>query len=128
MKRLLAAAVALALATPAGATEWIDCIADGDAASVNILVGEVAVIAIASANVEAGGKKWATDAQGDAKIIVGQAFEDGDKMLIDFTDEGVSSVVASVKLFKASGGDRDAVGGTLTVAGVGAWAVTCTGP
>ena len=71
MKRLLAVAVVLAFATPAGATEWIACSADGDAASANILVGMAAVTSIASANVEAGGEKWATGAEGDAAIRVG---------------------------------------------------------
>jgi hypothetical protein len=128
MKRLLAVAVVLALATPAGATEWIACSADGDAASANILVGMAAVTSIASANVEAGGKKWATGAEGDAAIRVGQAFEDADKILVDFTDEGVSSIIASLRLFKATEGDNDATGGILRVPGVGAWAVTCSGP
>jgi len=128
MKRLLAVAVVLALATPAGATEWIACSADGDAASANILVGAVDVISIASANIEAGGKKWATDADGDARIRVGQAFEDADKILVDFTDEGVASIVASLKLFKATEGDNDATGGILRILGVGAWAVSCSGP
>ena len=128
MKRLLAAAIVLALASPAGATEWIACSAADDAASANILVGMVDVLSIASANVEAGGKKWAMDAEGDAKIIIGQAFEDAETIHVDFTDEGVSSVVAQLRLFKATEGDSDATGGILRVPGVGAWAVSCSGP
>jgi len=128
MRRLLAAAVVVAIVTPAGATEWIACTADGDAASANILVGMVDVLSIASANVEAGGKKWATDAEGDAKIIVGQAFEDAETIHVDFTDAGVSAVVAQLRLFKATEGDSDATGGILRVPGVGAWAVSCSGP
>jgi hypothetical protein len=128
MKRLLAGAAVLALATPVGATEWIACNAADAAASANILVGMLDVISIAGANIEAGGKKWATDAAGDAAIRVGQAFEDADTILVDFTDEGVSAIVASLKLFKASEGDDHVSGGTLRVAGVGAWAVTCSGP
>jgi hypothetical protein len=128
MKRLLAAAVVLALATPAGATEWIICNADGDAASAGILIGMVDVLSIAQSYVEAGGKKWASDADGDLQIRVGQAFETADSIFVDFTDEGVSSIVASLRLFKASEGDSDAMGGTLKMPGVGAWAVSCTGP
>ena len=128
MKRLLAVAVVLALATPAGATEWIACSADGDAASANILVGAVDVISIASANIEAGGKKLATDADGDARIRVGQAFEDSDNILVDFTDDQVSTIVGALRLFKATEGDSDATGGILRLAGIGAWAVTCSGP
>jgi hypothetical protein len=129
MKRqLVAASILLALAAPAGATEWIFCTAEGDAASAGILVGMVDVISIAQAKVEAGNKKWATDAEGDSRIRVGQAFEDSEKIVVDFTDDGVSSIVASLRLFKASEGDDYVTGGTLRITGSGAWAVTCSGP
>lgn len=128
MRRLLTFPILFALAAPAGATEWISCSADGGAASADILVGMVDVISIAQAKVEASGKNWATDLSGDKKIVVGQAFEDSEKMIVDFTDEGVSKVVASLRLFKASEEESFATGGTLRVAGVGAWAVACSGP
>ena len=79
-------------------------------------------------HVEAKGKNWATDATGEQKIVVGQAFEDTEKLVVDFTDEGISSIVASLRLFKASEGEDYVTGGTLRVTGVGAWAVTCSGP
>ena len=50
-------------------------------------------------------------------ISVGQAFEDSEKILVDFTDDGVSSIVASLRLFKASEGDDYVTGGTLRVTG-----------
>jgi hypothetical protein len=129
MTRSLAAALGLLmLAAPASATEWINCSADGNAASADILVGMVDVISIAQAKVEAGGKNWATDAAGDQKIVVGQAFEDSEKIIVDFTDEGVSTIVVSLRLFKASEEEDFATGGTLRVAGIGAWPVTCSGP
>lgn len=128
MKQFLAAGIVLALATPAGATEWIACSAEGDAASANILVGMVDVLSIAQANVEAGDKKWATDVTGEGGLRIGQAFENADTIVVDFTDEGVSSIIASLRLFKATEGDNSATAGTLRVAGVGAWAVTCSGP
>ena len=128
MRLLLAATIALVLATPAAATEWIACSAEGDAASANILVGMVDVLSIARASVEAGGKKWTTDVTGDGGLRVGQAFENDDMVVVDFTDEGVSSIIASLRLFKATEGDSDATGGILRVPGVGAWAVTCSGP
>lgn len=129
MRRLLTLPVLLALAAPASATEWVSCSAGGEGASVDVLVGlGLDVISIAAARIEAGGKKWATDAEGAQKIIVGQGFEDAEKMLVDFTDDGISTIVASLRLFKASEGESFATGGTLKVAGVGAWAVTCSGP
>ena len=129
MRRLLMLPVLFTLATPAAATEWVTCSADGEDASVDVLVGlGMDVISISAARIDAGGKTWATDAEGDQKIIVGQGFEDADKMMVDFTDPGVSTIVASLRLFKASEGDSFVSGGTLKVAGVGAWAVACTGP
>ena len=128
MKKLLALAVVLALATPAGATEWIICTSGDGAATAGVLVGMVDVLSISRANMEAGGKTWATDADGDARIRVGQAFEDSDSILVDFTDDQVSAIVGSLRLFKATEGDDDATGGILRVPGVGAWAVSCGGP
>ena len=127
-RRLVVASMLLALVTPAGATEWVFCSAADDAASAGILVGMVDVLSIAQAKVEAGAKKWATDAEGDARIRIGQAFEDSEKIVVDFTDDDVSSIVASLRLFKASEGDDYVPGGTLRITGSGAWAVTCSGP
>jgi hypothetical protein len=129
MRRLTAGLLLAALAAPATATESIVCASDDKAASVDVLVGlGLDVVSIARATIEAGGKSWATDAAGEQKIAVGQAFEDAEKLIVDFTDEGVSTIVASLRLFKASEGEDYVSAGTLRVAGAGAWAVTCSGP
>jgi hypothetical protein len=128
MRSVVAACLLLALVTPVSATESIICSSADNAASIDVLVGMVDVISIARASIEAGGKKWATDADGEKKIAVGQAFEDPEKIIVDFTDEGVSQIVASLRLFKASEGEDYVSAGTLRVAGTGAWAVTCSGP
>ena len=49
------------------------------------------------------------------------------------TDEQVNEIVARLRLFKAmdDGGEADAVpviGGILAMPGVGAWAMSCSGP
>ena len=49
------------------------------------------------------------------------------RRVVDFTDEGGSSIVASLRLFKASEGDDSVTGGTLRIAGSGAWAVDLLG-
>ena len=129
MKRVATALVLLALAAPAAATESIVCASEDKAASIDVLVGlGLDVVSIARATIEAKGKNWATDATGEQKIVVGQAFEDTEKLVVDFTDEGISAIVASLRLFKASEGEDYVTGGTLRVTGVGAWAVTCLGP
>ena len=108
MKRLLVAASIAAGAGHAGRRDRVDHLfsAEGDAASAGILVGMVDVISIAQAKVEAGGKKWATDAAGDARIRVGQAFENAEKIVVDFTDDGVSSIVASLQAVQGFGRRR----------------------
>lgn len=128
MKRLAAIGVLLiALAGPAKATEWLNC-SDGDKASFNVLLGNMNVIAVDTIEVDAEGKKWSTRG-GDATLITkGQAFETADQIYIDVTDSNVDAIVAQLRLFKASEGEIYVSAGTLRVAGVGAWAVTCSGP
>ncbi|MEQ1521090.1 MAG: hypothetical protein ABL936_07445 [Aestuariivirga sp.] len=128
MKRFAAIGVLLiALAGPAKATEWLNC-SDGDKASFNVLLGNMNVIAVDTIEVEAEGKKWSTRG-GDATLITkGQAFETADQIYIDVTDSNVDAIVAQLRLFKASEGEIYVSAGTLRVAGVGAWAVTCSGP
>lgn len=128
MKRLAAIGVLLiALAVPAKATEWLNC-SDGDKSSFNVLLGNMNVIAVDTIEVEAAGKKWSTRGGDAALITKGQAFETADQIYIDATDEKVDVVVAQLRLFKASEGEDYVSAGTLRVAGVGAWAVTCSGP
>jgi hypothetical protein len=128
MKRLAAFGVLLVTAAgPAKATEWLNC-SDGDRASINVLLGNMNVIAVDTVEVEAAGRKWSTRG-GDATLITkGQAFETADQIYIDVTDDNVNAIVAQLRLFKASEGDNYVSAGTLRVAGIGAWAVTCSGP
>lgn len=128
MKCLAAIGVMLiTLAVPAKATEWLNC-SDGDKASFNVLLGNMNVIAVDTIEVGAAGKKWSTRG-GDATLITkGQAFETADQIYIDATDSNVDVIVAQLRLFKASENEDYVSAGTLRVAGVGAWAVTCSGP
>ena len=114
-------------AAPAQATEWLNC-SDGDKASFNVLLGNMNVIAVDTIEVEAGGKKWSTRDAGATPITKGQAFETADQIYIDVTDDKMDAIVAQLRLFKASEGEDYVSAGTLKVAGVGAWAVTCSGP
>jgi hypothetical protein len=126
MLRALTILVALC-ATPAFATEWVSCANKDGAASFDYLAGDgVDVLAISAITVTAGEKVWASDpANGPGDPIkVGQAFEGTDTVLIDGVDDGYS-VIASLKLFKATEGDKMAMAGTLTIKGMGAWAVDC---
>ena len=126
MLRALTVLIALC-ATPAFATEWVSCANKDGAASFDYLAGDgVDVLAISAITITAGEKVWASDpANGPGDPIkVGQAFEGTDMVLIDGVDDGYS-VIASLRLFKATEGDKMAMAGTLTIKGMGAWAVDC---
>lgn len=125
--------VLLAFARPALATEWVICKAQGKhGPEVRILLGAMNVIAVSRVDMSVASQSWSTDptveGAGASRIMVGQAFEDGDSLKLDLTDEGMGRIVAQLRLMKAGEGDMVAMGGTLTVAGQGAWAVVCDGP
>ena len=128
MKRVAAIGVlVIATVVPAQATEWLNFF-DGDKASFNVLLGNMNVIAVDTVEVEAGGKKWSTRGGDATSITKGQAFETADQIYIDVTDDKMDAIVAQLRLFKASEGEDYVSAGILRVAGVGAWAVTCSGP
>jgi opacity protein-like surface antigen len=130
MKQLLAAAaIATAFAAPAQAAEWTYCTDSQETASINLLLGDTDVIGIETIDMESGDKKWSTKAgQGVTTIAVGQGFDTDDRMLVDVTDEKGAGIIAQLRVFKAYEGEDYVFGGTLRIAGVGAWAVECSGP
>ena len=132
MIRLAAfAALACGLATPSVATEWINCSAPEGAASFDFLVGTVDALAIVGLNISVGDKVWASSAAygpGDP-VVVSQAFETADTILIDAMDDNFMAKIAELRLFKASEAKGVPVyGGTLRIPGHGAWSVSCSGP
>ncbi len=118
------------LATPALATEWVNCAEASGAASFDFLAGTVDVLAIVGLNVSTGDRVWASDvAYGPGEpVAVGQAFETADMILIDAVDPGLTTRIAELRLFKATEADTSVYAGTLRIPGHGAWAVSCTGP
>ncbi len=127
MKRAAAfASLVLCLASPATATETMICVSPQEEVSVSLLMGSLDVIAVVSASVEFGGKRWATDAEGDLKIVVGQAFEDNAMMAVDLSDEGLNRKIAELRLIKTEGSDGLVIAGTVRMPGEGAWPVNCS--
>jgi hypothetical protein len=128
-----AAAVAMAaalVASPALATEWLNCSDPDGAASMDLLLGAMDVAAVVGMTISAGDRAWASHVEygpGDP-VTVGQAFENDDMLLVDAMDEAVANKVAELRLFKATEGDGETVyAGTLRIVGQGAWAVACSG-
>jgi hypothetical protein len=130
MRRIIGLAALLGglAAGPAAATEWVSCSTAGGEASFDYLAGALDVLAVVGLNVSVGDEVWASDvAYGPGTpIVVGQAFEDDATVRIDAMDEAMLAVIAELRLFKAMAAEGAvAYGGTLTIAGHGAWAVTC---
>lgn len=119
--------VAIAFSSPTFAAEWQHCADAGGEASFDYLAGGgLGYLKVAALTVTAGEKVWASDpanGPGDP-VSVGQAFEDNDSIRLDALD-GTGAPVAWLRLFKASEGDTAALGGTLAIKGLGAWAVSC---
>ena len=113
-------------AAAANATETMVCTSADHGPQVSMLMGMNDVVSVVSASIEQGGKTWATDAAGALKIIVGQAFESETQLVVDFTDEALSTKVAELRLVKASEEGMFAAGGTIRLPGVGAWTVSCS--
>jgi len=131
MIKLAAIAIGLCgLATPSLATEWVNCADSAGAASFSYLAGSLDALQIVGLNISVGDKVWASDVAygpGDP-VMVGQAFETTDTVLVDAVTPDMASTVAQLRLFKATEADSSVTGGTLRIPGLGAWAVACTGP
>jgi len=118
------------LCTPALATEWVNCAARDGAATFDFLAGSLDVLSIVGVNVSVGEQVWANSAAygpGDP-VMIGQAYETADMILIDLMDEAMASRIAELRLFKASEAEDVVFGGTLRIPGHGAWPVSCSGP
>jgi hypothetical protein len=119
--------LAMLAVSPAIATEWVHCADAGGAASFDYLAGDgTGVLQVSAVTITAAEKVWASDpanGPGDP-VSIGQAYEDGAMVLIDAMDKDFTKL-AELRLFKAGEGDAVALGGTLRIAGQGAWAVSC---
>lgn len=125
-----AAVLLCGLATPSLTTEWVSCAAPDGAASFDYLAGTLDVLGIVGMTITVGEQVWATDpayGPGDP-VIVGQAFETGETVLVDAVNPDMTATIAELRLFKADEADAAARGGTLRVPGHGAWPVGCSGP
>ena len=107
----------LALATPAAASGAIVC--DGEAGVfAHLATGRLPVLRIIGAYVEAGGSAWSTGPErGDGTpFVAGQGFADNQRVLVDFTDPNIESILVSLRL-RFDGDEDQPMTGVLTAAG-----------
>jgi hypothetical protein len=128
--RSLIFAASLLLTTPAFATEWVYCGDARDEVSVGVLLGGVEFVNISGITLTANGKEWSSSpAYGPGEpIAIAQTFMGDDQIIVDFADEEHSEALAELRVYMAEEGEDYVQGGTLRVAGQGAWVVSCEGP
>jgi hypothetical protein len=130
-RTLLAAAAVLALTAPASATEWIHCNDAADEVQVGLLAGFFDFLDITRATLRVGQDNWSTSPaiEPGRPMDIGRKFGDSRQMLVDLEDEASGKTLAELRIFKAheSESGHYVEGGTLSVAGRGAWVVSCDG-
>jgi hypothetical protein len=125
---ILAVSLLIAGASTAFATGTVTCETAEGGAGLELTIGTLPVLGVVSLSFTDGERTWSTGPDGDVSIVVGQAFEDGDRWLIDATDPNIEGVVGEIRLNEAIEGGDMALAGTLRIPGSAAFAVTCIGP
>ena len=128
LPEILAALALIASAAPAAATGTVGCEAAESGAGLLLTIGSLPVLSVVHMEFTDGEKTWSTSDSGDVAVVVGQAFRDGNRWLIDATDPNIEGVVGEIRLMEAVEGTSVALAGTLRISGSGAFAVTCIGP
>lgn len=88
----------MALALPVQASGGLFC--EGEGASVDIAMGRLIVLHVLGGRAEIGGKTYSTGPErGEGEpFIVGQAFSEGDDLMVDFVDPNVEYLLVSLRL------------------------------
>lgn len=118
---------ALALRSPALATQNIICTAADGAAEIDLLVGTLPGLSILRAIYSVGDQDWSTEPAvvPGTQVYISQAFSNDEAIVVDFVDDQYMDTVAELRLFRGREGEFIVLGGTLRIAGAGAWVVDC---
>jgi len=119
----------LAMTSSTGlATENIICADASNAATMTFLVGTTPGLAPLGLYMRSGDKKWSTRKEdGGTTVTVAQSFSDDSGMRIDVADDNLERIIAELRVNLAREGGEIVFAGTLRIAGIGVWAVTCEG-
>lgn len=132
MMKLVPAVAALMLASAgtANATSEIVCANGADTVNVILSVSTSEAITVLRAAVVIDDDTWSSDpaVRPGRPISVGQAYEDRNTLLVDFTSGPAEPVIARLKMVKASEGDVTVTGGVFAFQDRGAWAMDCSDP
>ena len=123
---MLSSVAALALSSPALATQNIIC-ANAGGAEIDLLVGTLPGLSILRAIYSAGEEDWSTEPAvvPGTQVHLSQAFSNDEAIMVDFVDDQYMDTVAELRLFRGREGEFIVLGGTLRIVGAGAWVVDC---
>jgi hypothetical protein len=127
MIKLALAATILALsAAPSFASFGLMC--DGpDGIDVNVALGGGVGISVLGAEITAPGGVWSTDPTkaGATPIVAAQGASVDNRWYLDFSDPNAEAILVEIRLFWAEEETDPVYGGTLRIAGAGAWPISC---
>jgi hypothetical protein len=119
----------IAAGMPAYASGGIACSAiDKSNVSLEIGLGSLPVLQPHRIDLTIDEKTWSTEEGKDAHVLIGQAFGDDDKILIDLTDDNVNDILVSIRLYKKEDETTAITLGTVEIADKGLYAISCVGP
>lgn len=95
---LAAAAASLLLAAPAAASAGLTC--EGEDGWIEVAMGRLIVLNVLGASAEIGGRTYSTGPErGEGEpFAVGQAFAEGDDMMIDFVDPNIETILVGLRV------------------------------
>jgi hypothetical protein len=129
MTKLIALTAALlALSTvPAFASFGLMC--EGpDGITANVPLGAGVGLTPLGAEIKVGSKTWTTEAgvAGTTQILPAQGAAVDSRLYLDFSDADVATILVEIRLFWAEEETDPVYGGTLRIAGQGAWPISCS--
>lgn len=127
MKLLALVAAILALtAAPASASFGLFC--EGpEGITANVPLGGGVGLTPLGAEIKIGDNTWTTEegVAGTIQIVPAQSASVDSRLYIDFADPNYEGIIAEIRLFWAEEETDPIYGGTLRVAGQGAWPISC---
>jgi hypothetical protein len=128
-RTIIAAAMLVAMAAPASATEWIHCNDAADEVQIGLLAGHFTFLNVSRATLRVDEKHWSSDPQIEPGLPLGtaQLYFGDDQLLVDLVD-GDHELLAQLRVYTADDVNAYVQGGVLRVVDHGAWIVSCEGP
>jgi hypothetical protein len=129
MNKLVALTTALLALSTAPAFASFGLMCEGpDGITANVPLGAGVGLTPLGAEVKAAGQTWTTEAgvANTTQILPAQSAAVDNRLYLDFSDTDVATMLVEIRLFWAEEDTDPVYGGTLRIAGQGAWPISCS--